>query len=83
MNEPLSAMDVYSSRMSLPFDLAAYCRLHKHSVEAVNYARAIRAATIAADGLLASQRLSDEAEKRLEDAMQAVRDKMERDTRKA
>lgn len=37
----LKPMDTYSSFMDIPFDVAAYCRSHKFSVEAVDLARAI------------------------------------------
>jgi hypothetical protein len=40
-NEPLKPMDVYGD-MTIPFDIAAYCRGHKYSQEAVDLARAIR-----------------------------------------
>lgn len=37
----LKPMDTYSYFMDTPFDVAAYCRSHKFSVEAVDLARAI------------------------------------------
>ena len=73
------AMDVYSWRMDTPFSVAAYCRGHKFSVEAVNYARAIRRADEAEAAIALAQKVADAAEKELSEALKAVQSKMERE----
>lgn len=75
----LKPMDVYSSRMDIPFDVAAYCRGHKLSVEAVNYARAIAKAHAAELRIACAQKEADHAESEMRNALQAVRAKMKRD----
>jgi hypothetical protein len=75
----LKPMDVYSSRMDIPFNVAAYCRGHKLSVEAVNYAKAIQAAHAAKLAEEDAQRRLGQAEMAMLQALQAVLDKMERD----
>lgn len=78
MNEPLKPMDVYSSRRDIPFDVAAYCRGHKLSVEAVNYARAISKVHNAEQSLAAAEANVASAIDSMQAALEAVRAKMER-----
>lgn len=40
--DPLKPMDIYSTDMTIPFDIAAYCRGHKFCQEAVDLSKAIR-----------------------------------------
>lgn len=79
MTEMLQALDVYSSRMEIPFDVAAYCRGHKLSVEAVNYARAIRRLNEADAFVLEAEKLAEAEKINTKAALTAIRKKMERD----
>lgn len=74
----IKAMDVYSSRMDIPFSVAAYCRGHKFSVEAVNYARAIQEFQKAEEDVRRAQEFADSAEAKMLEARKAVEEKMER-----
>lgn len=79
MNTNLTPMDVYSSRMDIPFDEAAYCRGHKFSPEAVNLARAIRNAEAARLAVISAEQHLDHAEAAIKEALQNLRAKMNRD----
>lgn len=72
-------MDIYSSRMDISFDEAAYCRGHKHSPEAVNLARAIRAAESARLAVLNAEGDLGRAEEIVKAAQAALKQKMDRD----
>lgn len=79
MSEQLKPMDIYSSDMSIPFNVAAYCRGHKYSVEAVNLARAIQRRRDAAAALVVAERVFGAADSGYGSALEAILAKMERD----
>lgn len=78
MTDKLSAMDVYSSRMDIPFDVAAYCRGHKFSPEAVHLAQAINRAAHAKTLLGHAEELLDLREREVKEALDGMRAKMEK-----
>lgn len=73
-------MDIYSSRMDIPFDMAAYCRGHKFSIEAVELSRALKVVSTAEIQLAEAQKFVDAAMLRLAQAKSAVESKMSRDS---
>jgi len=75
----LAPMDIFSRYMDVPFSLAAYCRGHRYSVEAVQLAKAIQARAVADTAADAAQIMQDSARERLILAISAVQSKMERD----
>jgi hypothetical protein len=70
--EMLKPMDVYSSSMDIPFEVAAYCRGHKFSVEAVRLSRAIKARSLARIEQAAAEVAYDLANAEVHDAIKAV-----------
>lgn len=76
--EKLKPMDVYSE-LSVPFELAAYCRGRKLSVEAVNLSRALVRLTSAREAARKAEVLLENAEKDVAVKLDQVRLKMERD----
>lgn len=74
----MKAIDVYSSRMDIPFDVAAYCRGHKFSVEAVNLAKAIERAAHAKKLAGHAEELLALREREVQEAITEMRTKMER-----
>lgn len=78
MSNTLRPMDVYSEMREVPFDVAAYCRGHRYSVEAVELAKAIRAAQRAEAVVREAEKSLDQASSNLQDALSRVRLKMER-----
>lgn len=69
----MKPMDVYSSRMDIPFDVAAFCRGRKLSPQAVELARALSAVSAADLQLSVAQESHDNAMKRFHDAVESVR----------
>ncbi len=79
MKEQLKPMDVYATHL-VSFDIAAYCRGHKFSPQAVTLARALKTYAEAKDQVaLAEQKLED-AQNAISAASLAVREKMEADS---
>ncbi len=76
--EILGKMDVYSTYMDIPFDIAAYCRGHKYSPEATNLARAIRSRQLADEAIKMAEKQHDDALKLISKSIERVREKMER-----
>lgn len=74
--EKLAPMDIYSSRMDIPFDVATFCRGHKFSVDAVNLARAIRDAAAAKEEVLAAEKRLASSESIIESCIINVKQKM-------
>ncbi len=77
MDTPLK-MDVYSSHW-VPFTVAAYCRGRKFAPESVNLAKALRQQEDARLGVLAAEKLLDEAEERVRSCVKAAEARMERE----
>lgn len=77
----LKPMDIYSSRMDIPFDVAAFCRGRKLSPEAVELSRALNAVHAAEIQVAEAQKLHDAAMARYNAAVVAVQDKMQKDGR--
>lgn len=75
----LKPMDIYSSRMDIPFDVAAYSRQHKLCVEAVKLYRVLQARQEAEQKVKAAEATLEAAESEVSMAIQAVRTKMERE----
>lgn len=78
MSEKLTPMDRYSA-MDIPFDIAAYCRGHKFSVQAVELTRAIGRRDGAKMQLENAERALEEAEADVKKALASVRQRMEDD----
>lgn len=74
----LTPMDIYSD-MSVPFDIAAYCRGHKYCPEAVNLTRAIKARKEAEDAARIADEKMDTSRELQRDAVDAVRKRMDGD----
>ena len=74
----LRPMDIYATH-EVDFNMAAYCRGHKFSVEAVNLARTLRGLTGARAGLKNAEKLVESFEVDLLTAKAAVVEKMKRD----
>ena len=74
--EGLKPMDIYSSEMSIPFDVAAYCRGHKFSTEAVNLSRAIKAKRAAWEAVRKAESELEDAESNYSMAVTVVQQKM-------
>lgn len=72
-------MDVFSTYMDIPFDVAAYCRGHKFAVEAVALSRAIRARKEAERAVELAEIASDRVRREYDEALVAMRQKMEKD----
>ena len=74
------SMDIFSAYMDVPFDVAAYCRGHRHCPEAVNLMRAIKKRQDA-DQRLKSAELCVEIIRNVDfaNALIDIREKMERD----
>mgnify|MGYP000143149130 CR=1 FL=1 len=72
-------MDIYSSSLDIPFNVAAYCRGHRLSIEAVNLSRAIQQRESAKALVAQAERLLEEKESALRAALQDVNAKMQRD----
>lgn len=70
--------DVYSSLMEIPFDAAAYCRLHKFAPASVELSRAIAAVHAARTQAQVAQDAVDAAGLRLKRALQGVDVMMQR-----
>lgn len=77
--EQLKPMDVYSD-MSVPFDVAAYCRGHRFCPEAASLTHAIKARNSAEDLVTQAERVLDDKRTELRAAIDAARKRMERDT---
>lgn len=75
----MKPMDVYSSAMDIPFDVAAYCRGHKFSMEAVELGRAIRGRHQAKIDIEIACQEEKVATDRYEQALKSLREKMERE----
>lgn len=75
----LKPFDVYSSLMQVPFDIAAYCRMHRFSLEAVALTKAIQSVHIAEAKLAEAQKTIDDSRWKLESAIMDVRYKMAKD----
>jgi phosphohistidine phosphatase SixA len=73
----MKPMDIYSSEMTIPFDVAAYCRGHKLSVEAVNLSRAIKARQQAREVVRQAEEALQVAESVYEQALMVVKQKMQ------
>lgn len=71
-------MDVYSTNR-VPFDIAAYCRGHKYSPQAVKLARAVRAREAAYQAFLDQEVKVDDCDRAICDAIAEVRQKMEKE----
>lgn len=71
-------MDVYAT-MQVTFEVAAYCRGHKYTPEAVGLARAIRAYDAALEGLRNAEIVLATAEANIATANEAARIRMEAD----
>lgn len=71
-------MDVYSSNR-VPFDIAAYCRGHKYSPQAVKLARAVKARDAAFTEFMNLEAKIDDCDKAIHDAIAEVRAKMEKE----
>lgn len=74
----LRPMDIYSTH-EIDFNMAAYCRGHKFSIEAVRLAKAIRNEQETRRQLAHAEMLLDSALESLKAAKAAVHAKMERD----
>lgn len=77
----LKPMDIYSSRMDIPFDVAAFCRGRKLSPEAVELSRALSAVHAAEAQVSVAQEAHDAAMQRYNAAVVAVQVKMQKDGR--
>ena len=77
----MKPMDIYSSRMDIPFDVAAFCRGRKLSPEAVELSRALQSVEVAQTQLTAAQIMHDNAMERFRAAVSAVQAKMQKDGR--
>lgn len=75
----LKPMDIYSSRMDIPFDLAVFSRGHKLCVEAVNLRRAIKDLQEAGRAVKEAQDLEEATEVKFHQTLDALRTKMERE----
>lgn len=80
MND-MKPMDVYSSRMDIPFDVAAFCRGRKLSPQAVELARALGAVHAAEAQVSVAQQAHDNAMDRYAKAVNAVKQMMQADQR--
>lgn len=77
--EPLKPMDIYSSDMTIPFDIAAYCRGHKFCQEAVDLSKAIRRRTEMREAVAKAERELQNSENIVTVAIGNVRRRMEGD----
>lgn len=71
------AIDVFSWRMDIPFDVAAYCRGHKFSVEAVALNQAIRLVEQKENDVTQAERAAEAALANLKACIENVKQKME------
>lgn len=71
-------MDVYSVMM-VPFQVGAYCRSHRYSVEAVALARALKEKDAAETLIAQAQKQADAAEAKVVASVKAVEEKMRRE----
>lgn len=71
-------MDIFSSDLAIPFELAAFCRGHKLCIQTVNLARAIKAKEAAWANVKAADSAMAEAQEALDSAMVDVRTKMDK-----
>lgn len=78
MTEKLKPMDVYAC-MTVPFDVAAYCRGHRFAPEAVKLARAIKARDDAERAAAAADAAVDKAREGVREAVEAARKRMDGD----
>lgn len=78
MTDKLKPMDMYAD-MSVPFDVAAYCRGHKFSPEAVRLTKALKARKEAEAHLALAEGLLDRARDDVRDACAQARVRMEND----
>lgn len=76
MSTNYEPMDVYSSRMDIPFDVAAYCRGHKFNPVAVDLARAIRDEESARLALKFAEKRLEETSKRTKEQVDRARNAM-------
>ena len=74
----LTPMDVYTA-YEIDFNMAAYCRGHKYSPEAVELARALRAKKAAEMSVRMAEQEVERCKARLNDAVSKMKMKMERD----
>lgn len=74
-------MDVYSTRMDIPFDVAAFCRGRKLSPQAVELSRALGVVATAELQLSVAQESHYAAMQRYHAAIDSVRALMETDKR--
>ena len=75
----VTPMDVYSSRMEIPFDVAAWCRGRKLCPESVALRRAIEDLQAKEQRINDAQAQADEAHAKYEEALTKVRQRMERE----
>lgn len=73
----MKPMDVYSE-MTIPLDIAIYCRTHRFSIESVELSRAIRKRQQANQSLQLAEKLLEQTEVLVSGRIQAVREQMER-----
>lgn len=78
MTEKLKPMDIYAD-MSIPFEVAAYCRGHKFAPEAVALTKAIKARKEAEAHLALAEGLLDRARDDVRAASERARVRMNGD----
>lgn len=76
MTAQLKPMDVYGD-LSIPFDVATYCRGHKFTPEAVALTKAIKARDNARLAVIAAEKELDQAEAEVVHAVTRARERME------
>lgn len=74
----LKPMDVYAD-ITIPFDVAAYCRGHRFCIEAVALTKAIKDKDSARSAVEVAERWLAAAEKKVDDAVTAARTRMDAD----
>ena len=72
-------MDIYSTTLRVPFEIAAYCRMHKFSQQAADLTRAIKEHQQAKEAYDAACDHMEETSARLDQKIAAVRAKMEQE----
>lgn len=78
MTTNLKPMDIYGD-ITIPFDVAAYCRGHKFCIEAATLTRTIRQRNEARAAVIAAEKVLDRAEREVEIAIEAARQRMNND----
>lgn len=72
-------MDIFSSDLAIPFEVAAYCRGHKLCVQTVGLSRALKAREVLYKQRDEAETILRAAEQQVEEAIGAVYAKMERE----